>query len=224
MTQKFNNTQLTIALLLFLISSVSFAESVDFRVIALFKNAAMIEHNGKQKMLRSGQTYLKNIKLLSADSHSAKFLVNGKELSFGLHEAKLGYNFSESPNQEKKFVRIPRDNTGMYRTTGLINGVPVNFLVDTGASQVAMNETTARKVGLQYKLNGQKTSASTAAGIVHAWFLKLNSVSVGGVKLKQVDALIVKGVGPGEVLLGMSFLNQLKMQDDGNLLKLTKKF
>jgi len=223
MKQQSKKPQQIIGLILLLISTISFAESVDFKVIALFKNAAMIEHNGKQKMLRSGQTYLKKIKLISADSHSAKFLINGKELSLGLHESKLGYQFTESPNQEKKFVRIPRDNTGMYRTTGLINGVPVNFLVDTGASQVAMNETTARKVGLQYKLYGQRTSVSTAAGIGYAWFLKLNSVSVGGVKLNQVDALVIKGAGPSEVLLGMSFLNQLKMQDDGNLLKLTKK-
>jgi len=223
MKQAAKKIQRLIGLMLFLLSTNSFAQSVDFKVIALFKNAAMIEHNGKQKMLRSGQTYLKEIKLISADSHAAKFLINGKELSLGLHESKLGYNFGESANQEKKFVRIPRDNTGMYRTTGLINGVPVNFLVDTGASQVAMNETTARKVGLQYKLKGQRTSVSTAAGVGHAWFLKLNSVSVGGVKLNQVDALVIKGVGPSEVLLGMSFLNQLKMQDDGHLLKLTKK-
>ena len=95
MEPKPTNTQTLIGLILFLVSTISFAESVDFRVIALFKNAAMIEHNGKQKMLRSGQTYLKNIKLISADSHSAKFLVNGKELSLGLHESKFGYNFGE---------------------------------------------------------------------------------------------------------------------------------
>ena len=216
--------KLTFVIPLLFVSSLIFAEPIDFKVIALFKNAAMIEHAGKQKMLRKGQTYKKQIKLISADSHAAKFLVDGKELTLGLHQSKIGNYFGESANQEKKFVRIPRDNSGMYRTAGLINGVPVTFLVDTGASQVAMNETTARQVGLQYKLYGQKTSVSTAAGIGHAWFLKLNKVSVGGVELKQVDGLVIKGVGPGEVLLGMSFLNQLKMQDDGNLLKLTKKF
>ena len=82
----------------------------------------------------------------------------------------------------------------------------------------------ARRVGLQYKLYGEKTGVSTAAGLSTAWFLKLKKVNVGGVELRQVDALVVKGVGPDEVLLGMSFLGQLKMQDDGELLKLTKKF
>jgi len=105
----------------------------------------------------------------------------------------------------------------------IINGIQVNFLVDTGASQVAMNERVARKIGLQYKLKGKKASVSTAAGRSSAWFLTLNKVNVGGVELKQVDALVLKGAGPDEVLLGMSFLRQLKMQDDGELLKLTKK-
>lgn len=200
------------------------AENIEFKVIALFKNAAMIEHGGKQKMLRVGQVYKNSIKLVSATSHGAKFLVDGKEVSLGLHQSKIGGFFKEEANAQKKTVRIPRDNTGMYRTAGTINGVPVYFLVDTGASQVAMNEETARKVGLQYKLYGQKTGVYTASGTSTAWAIKLKSVKVGVLELKQVDGMIVKGVGPSEVLLGMSFLRQLKMQDDGSLLMLTTKF
>lgn len=216
----------TLFLLVVLFQAVCvFAKAPEFKVIALFKNAAMIEVNGKQKMLRKGQAYQQDIKLLSADSHGALFVVDGKKVALGLHQSKLGGNvFSESENLEKKFVRIPRDNTGMYRTSGLINGMPVKFLVDTGASQVAMNESTARRVGLQYKLYGEKTKVSTASGISLAWFIPIKKINVGGVELKQVGALVVKGAGPEEVLLGMSFLKQLKMQDDGNLLKLTKKF
>jgi len=195
----------------------------EFKVVALFKNAVMIEQNGKQKMIRSGQVY-KQIKLVSADSHSANFLIQGEKISLGLHESKIGNRLGSDAPKQRKFVRIPRDNTGMYRTAGFINGVPVHFLVDTGASQVAMNELTARRVGLQYKLYGQKTGVSTASGKSSAWYLKLKKVNVGGVELKQVDALVVKGIGPDEVLLGMSFLRQLTMQDDGELLKLTKKF
>ena len=217
--------KLCIAFLLVFQSSVIIAEEIEFRVIALFKNAAMIEHDGKQKMLRKGQIYKNKIKLVSADSHIAKFLVDGKKVSMGLQQSGVRASFfSEEKNIENKFVRIPRDNMGMYRTSGLINGVPVKFLVDTGASQVAMNENTARRVGLQYKLYGKKTNVSTASGISLAWFIPLKKISVGGVELKQVNALVVKGAGPEEVLLGMSFLKQLKMQDDGNLLKLTKKF
>jgi len=219
-----NKIFLTIILVVSSFSFFAIAEEIEFKVIALFKNAAMIEHDGKQKMLRSGQVYKKTVKLISADSHGAKFLIDGKEISLGLHQSKTGGFYKSVEPKAKKFVRIPRDNTGMYRTSGFINGVPVKFLIDTGASQVAMNESTARRVGLQYKLYGQKTGVSTAAGKSSAWFLKLNKVSVGGVELKQIEALVIKGPGPDEVLLGMSFLRQLKMQDDGQLLKLTKKY
>jgi aspartyl protease family protein len=199
-------------------------EPIDFKVIALFKNAAMIEHAGKQKMLRNGQVYKGQVKLISADSHGALFLIDGKEVSLGLHQSKMGNIYSDGVPLEKKSVRIPRDSSGMYRTVGFINGIKVHFLVDTGASQVAMNETTALRVGLQYRLKGQRARVTTASGQSAAWAMKLGKVNVGGVELKQVDALVIQGVGPNEVLLGMSFLRQLKMQDDGDLLMLTKKF
>lgn len=207
--------------LFFTLPAVS--EEMDFKVIALFKNAVMIERDSKQKMIRTGQVY-KGIKLLSADSHKAQFLISGKQVALGLHESKIGNHFSNEVAVEKKSVRILRDNTGMYRTVGFINGVQVNFLVDTGASTVAMNENTAKRVGLQYKLYGQKFVASTAAGEAYAWHIKVKKVNVGGLELKQVDAAVIEGVGPNDVLLGMSFLRQFKMQDDGELLKLTKKF
>lgn len=212
------------AIFLFVAPVNSASESIDFKVIALFKNAVMIEHGGKQKLLRDGQTYRQQIKLVSADSHAAIFLIDGKEVTLGLHQSKMGNILSDGLPTEKKSVRIPRDRTGMYRTVGFINGIQVNFLVDTGASQVAMNETTAAKVGLQYRLLGQRARVSTASGQSSAWAMKLKRVNVGGVELKQVDGLVIQGAGPNEVLLGMSFLRQLKMQDDGDLLMLTKKY
>ncbi len=214
-----------ISFLLILFSITAVSEEIEFKVIALFKNAAMIEHQGKNKILRNGQSYLQKIKLLSADSHGAKFLVNGETILLGLHQSKMGTSvFSNEKNKPKKSVSILRDRTGMYRTSGFINGVPVKFLVDTGATQVAMNEVTARKVSLQYRLYGQKSFAYTAAGKVTVWNIPLKKVNVGGVELKQVDAAVIAGVGPQEVLLGMSFLKQLKMEDNNGILKLTKKF
>jgi aspartyl protease family protein len=216
---------LILTLYLITLSTSVFSEEIEFKVIALFKNAVMIQHNDKQKMLRSGQTYLQKIKLISADSHQAHFLINGKKLSLGLHQSKIqGANDSNSPQKVKVSVIIPSDNIGMFRTAGFINGVQVKFLVDTGASQVAMNETTARKIGLQYKLKGQKTVVETASGSVSAWFLKLKRINIKGLELKYVDGLVIKGRGPSEVLLGMSFLKQLKIQHDGELLRLTKKY
>ncbi len=199
-------------------------EPIEFKVIALFKNAAMIEQGSKQKLLRVGQTYKSRIKLIAATSHGATFEVDGKKVDLGLHESKLGNAIASESTSSIKTVSIPRNRMGMYKTAGFINGFPVNFLVDTGASSVAMNESTAQRIGLQYQMKGQKILVSTASGTAKAWSIMADKVSIGSIQLTHVEATVVKGNGPHEVLLGMSFLRRLKMQDDGNLLKLSTKF
>ncbi|MDQ7048310.1 MAG: TIGR02281 family clan AA aspartic protease [Enterobacterales bacterium] len=226
------NKQLKIRLLtlLFLvfISSVSgeqknIQRQDQIRVLVLFKNAAMIEYQGQQKLLRNGQTF-RDIKLISADSHKAKFLIDGNKLTLGLHQNKIGGNvYSVEAKTPSKLLQIPRDNTGMFRKAGFINGVQVQFLIDTGASQVAMNETTARLVGLQYQLKGYKTQVSTASGNSSAWVIKLNKVQLGDFVVNQVEALVIQGDGPAEVLLGMSFLQKFSIHHDGQMLKISRR-
>jgi hypothetical protein len=64
------------------------ADEIQLKVIALFKNAAMIKYNDKQKMLRKGQSLNQNIKLVSADNHGAIFIINGKRTELGLHNSR----------------------------------------------------------------------------------------------------------------------------------------
>lgn len=203
------------------------SEDNEIRVIALFKNAAMVEYGGKQKMYRVGQKIAPHIKLVKSDPHSAIFDINGKQQELTLKQGSFAASYSEDKNVEtspSKVAKILRNNHGMYQTVGFINGVSVQFLVDTGASQVAMNERVAKQVGLLYKLQGEPVSVSTAAGVVPAWRATLKTVRVGGIELHNVEALVVKGVGPGEVLLGMSFLNRVKMEDNGQIMQLIKKY
>jgi len=208
--------------------SLNLLADETLRVIGLFKNAAMVDYAGKKKLYRVGQNLSPEIKLIKADPHSAVFAINGKEQEFFLQQTS-GFNANYQDNsaakpQLNKVAKIRRNHVGMYQTPGFINGVAVRFLVDTGASQVAMNERVAQQVGLLYKMNGHKVGVNTAAGVATAWAIKLDKVRVGGIEISQVDALVIKGVGPGEVLLGMSFLNRVKMQDDGQFLQLTQKY
>ena len=217
---------LTIALL-FLGCQLVAADEGELRVVALFKNAAMVEYAGKQKMYRNGQQITANIQLVKADPHSATFLVDGKRHELTIQQGGFIANYSESEqtvNKLNKVAKILRNNNGMYMTPGFINGVSVQFLVDTGASQVAMNERVAKQVGLLYKIDGERIPVSTAAGIVPAWRATLKKVRVGGIELRNIEALVVKGVGPGEVLLGMSFLNRVKIEDNGQIMQLIKKY
>ncbi|MGB0494821.1 MAG: retropepsin-like aspartic protease family protein [Kangiellaceae bacterium] len=201
------------------------ADEIQLKVIALFKNAVMINYNGKQKMLRKGQSLNKNIKLLSADSHGAVFIIDGKKTEMGLHDSRV----SEVPTnvngvKDKFSISIPMNHMGMFQTSGSINGVPISFLVDTGATLVAMSEQNAKKIGLQYKLYGKKSITSTAAGNTRTWIIPLKKVSVAGLELTNVYGAVVEKMDIDQVLLGMSFLRQLKMNNDGQILKLTKKY
>lgn len=106
---------------------------------------------------------------------------------------------------------------GSFLTSSSINGVPVSFVVDTGATLVAMSEQIAKKVGLQYKLYGKPSLASKATGNTRTWVMPLKKVSVAGLELTNVYGAVVEKMEMPEVLLVMSYLRHLKMNNDGKL-------
>ncbi|HSC83403.1 MAG TPA: TIGR02281 family clan AA aspartic protease, partial [Pseudomonas sp.] len=103
------------------------------------------------------------------------------------------------------------------------NGHPVQFLVDTGATTVAMNEGQARRLGIDYRVVGRPMVASTAGGNVRGWRIKLDLVKVGGLEVLGVEAVVLEGDSPTEVLLGMSFLSRVRWREDNGVLLLESK-
>lgn len=116
---------------------------------------------------------------------------------------------------EQREVVLERNRYGHYVATGKINGQDVVFLVDTGATDVAIPEQTARKLGLQ---KGASYKARTANGLATVWDTHLNSVSLGDIVLYDVDASILGNSGTQEILLGMAFLKHLELIQKGNQL------
>jgi len=111
-------------------------------------------------------------------------------------------------------VVLEQDRNGHYQVEGLINNQPVNFLVDTGATDVAVPDSMARALGLDF---GPQVQVMTAAGPSKAWMTRLNMVSIGGISRRNVRATITSGEF-NEVLLGMSFLRHYSLQQqDGKL-------
>lgn len=111
-------------------------------------------------------------------------------------------------------IVLEQDRNGHYQVEGLINGQAVNFLVDTGATDVAVPESMARALGLDF---GPRVQVMTAAGPSKAWMTRLNQVSIGGINRRDVRATITSGEFNG-VLLGMSFLRYYSLQQrDGKL-------
>ena len=112
-------------------------------------------------------------------------------------------------------VVLEQDRNGHYEAEGQINGRPVTFLVDTGATDVALPESMARALGLDF---GPRVKVMTAAGPATAWVSRLSVVTVGGLRRENVRASITDGEFNG-VLLGMSFLKHYNLQQhDGRLI------
>ncbi len=102
-------------------------------------------------------------------------------------------------------VVLQRGRDGHYRAPGRINGHPVEFLVDTGATQVAIPLDLARAMALRA---GKAFQAQTAAGLTLAYATRLDSVALGGLQARDVAGTIIANEGADEVLLGMSFLSR----------------
>lgn len=107
-------------------------------------------------------------------------------------------------------VSIPKDRrSGQYHTTGRVNSGYVEFLVDTGASSIALTLNDARKAGVNINELRYTVPVSTAGGTNYAAYVKLDSVALGGITLRNVDALVIKE-GLSISLLGMTWLGQLQ--------------
>ncbi len=206
-------------LLILLFISSSLLQAADILVLGLFRDMAILRVDGTQYKLRTGEVSPEGIKLVSANSEEAVLEVNGQRQTY-----KLGSHTSLSFITPEKAGAIIRPVNGMYNVPGFINRQPVDFLVDTGASSIAISANQARKLGINYRSEGQKGYSSTASGYAKIYKIKLDSVRVGDIVIKNVDAAVLEGNHPTTALLGMSFLNHVNMKRDGQLLVLEKKW
>ena len=192
----------------------------DVRVVGLFKNRAVVIIEGRQRVLRVGQTSPEGVKLVAADSESALLAYEGEEFK-GMLDGRVSTR-SKPPATEE--VQIWRNSQGMYATAGSINGLPVSLLVDTGASQVAMNAAQARRLGIDYRVIGRPAAITTASRLEPAWAVTLDSVKVGDIELSNIEGVVLEGAQPQTVLLGMSYLGRLDIRNDGRLMTLQRKY
>jgi aspartyl protease family protein len=108
-------------------------------------------------------------------------------------------------------VLLQRNRAGHYVATGAIDDVPVVFLVDTGATDVAVSQKVAERIGLE---KGFRVTVNTANGTAYGWNTILDNVTLGNIRMTAVPATIMPGLGQ-EALLGMSFLKRLTLIQRG---------
>jgi len=205
-----------ICVFMFAAMSVSAAENIE--VQALFPGKAMLSIDGESKVLSAGQTFA-GVKVISADGKMAVLEIDGEQKSYAPGSA------ITTSYQKLVHVReqIMADTRGMFLTHGSINGRSVHFLVDTGATTVAMSAADAKNLGIRYRLDGEPMQVSTASGLARAWRVTLRSVKLGQLEQKNIEAVVIDGNYPEQILLGMTFLERLKVTKESGKMTLEKK-
>ena len=188
-------------------------------VQALFGGKAMLMIDGQRRTLSIGETSPEGVKLVNADSKHSVLEVDGNTKSYKPGGA-ISLSYAKPEHLEEM---VYADDRGMFRSVGTINGRTVRFLLDTGATTVAMNKSQARQLGVDYRMKGERIVVSTASQNVKGYRVRLKSVSLGKIKQTNVEAMVIDGDHPGPILLGMSFLGNLKVEKDGKAMPIRQR-
>jgi len=195
------------------------ATALDINVVGLFPNKAVVQiEGGALRTLSVGQKTRDDIILLSVERDGATFDIKGQRVALAMSTART----LTSPVVAANYAKVPADDLGNFVVDGQVNSMPIRFAVDTGATFITFPAREAKRLGLDYH-NGEKTVMETANGDVLAYRVKLDTVRVGEVDVRNVDAVVIEGKSLSNALLGMSFLKRVDLRREGTTLTLTKR-
>jgi aspartyl protease family protein len=205
---------------LLLLAVVAPAAATDVSLVGLYSGKALVViDEGRPQSIPIGVRTPDGVKLLSIEGTSAQFEIDGRKqkLTVGQHAVSAGRD-----EQAGSITTLNADSNGHFFTIGTINGAPMRFLVDTGATVVSIGRSDAVRANVDY-LKGEPGMTMTANGAARVWRVTLNSVRVGDVLLNQVEASVHENDLP-IALLGMSFLNRMEMKREGQTMTLKKRY
>ena len=202
-----------------LIAAAAHAESVALAGV-MGNRALLMVDGGSPKPVGAGDTY-QGVKVVSAGGDQAVVEQSGKRLTLRVGEAPVSLGARPGSSGGTRII-IPVGSGGHFMTLGAINGRSVQFMVDTGATSIAMGAADAERSGIEYK-SGQQVGISTANGVTQGYRIKLKSVRIGDVEVYDVDAVVSPQPMP-YMLLGNSFLGRFQMTRDNDTMTLTKRY
>ena len=193
--------------------------AADVALIGLIgdKAAVLALDGGEPKTVKVGQKW-SGITVIAVGRGQATVEVDGKQrvLQIGQH-----YRAAAAVS-DRQSVTLSADSRGHFMAEGSVNGQPIRFLVDTGATLIALPAADARRLGIDY-LKGARGTVHTAAGPAPAYRVKLDVVKLGDIQLNGVEGMVIEQ-GLEMALLGMSFLNRVEMKREGQLMMLIRRF
>ena len=185
----------------------------------LGSKALLVVNGTAPKAVAAGETH-EGVKVVSTSGDLAIIEQDGKRNTLRLGEAPVNMGASKSGGKGNRIILVAGTG-GHFLTAGQINGKAVQFMVDTGATSVAMGAQDAERAGINFKA-GQPVMVSTANGNVQGFRIRLDSVRVGDVEVFGVDAVVIPQPMP-YMLLGNSFLTRFQMQRENDQMTLTKR-
>jgi len=195
------------------------ATALDVNLVGLFPNKAVLQiDGGALQTLSVGQKTRDGVVLMSVERERATFDIHGQRVVLALGHART----QTGPAAPDSAV-VPSDAWGHFVADGQVNGLPIRFAVDTGATFVTLSADEASRLGLDYR-QGHKALMETANGDVPVYHVKLDTVRVGEVAVNNVDAVVTEGNSLPVALLGMSFLGRMTIKHEGAIMTLTKRY
>jgi len=192
--------------------------AADVALVGLTSDKAIVViDGGRRQMLALGGQPVAGVKLVAIEAGAAVFEIDGKR-----RRMQIGQSVVSAPQAEKPSLVLNADEKGHFLTTGSINVAPMHFLIDTGATLVSMGAADAHRARIDLA-NATPAVTQTANGMARVWRVRLNSIRVGNITLRDVEASVHEHDMP-VVLLGMSFLNRMEMRRDGTTLTLVQRY
>lgn len=196
------------------------ARSAEVSLIGVIGASAAVfaVDGGNPLTVKVGQTR-SGITVLAIEHERATIEFEGKTRVLSLGQHYRGANSVASAGQS---VTLAADPRGHFVSEGSINGRAIRFLVDTGATTIALPAADAIRLGIDYRA-GPSVQTRTAAGEASAFRVTLASVRLGAIEVANVEAIVIEQ-GLDIALLGMSFLSRLDMRQEGRTMTLIKRF
>jgi aspartyl protease family protein len=192
--------------------------ATDVRVVAVTpgRSADVVIDDRAPITIEAGQTIV-GVTVVRVDAAGAVVRIDGATRTLALAGVRAG---EHAITADAGSITLPADTSGHFFAKGEVNGKPLHFIVDTGATLVALSRTDAARAGIDYA-RGKPALSRTANGVAKGWLVTLQSVRVGSVTVRDVDAMVMDGDLPS-ALLGMSFLGRFDMQQHGTTLVLRR--
>jgi len=182
--------------------------------------AILIVNGGAPRTVAPGQS-VDGVRLVSTREQQAVVEVAGQRLTLSM-DSPVSVGGGASGEGGGSRIVLPVGSGGHFVTQGAINGRAVTFMVDTGATSIAMSAADAQRIGLDFS-KGRPVRMNTANGVTPGYRVQLDSVRVGDVEVHNVEAIVSQQPMPF-ILLGNSFIGRFSMRRDADQMVLEKRY